>query len=395
VVKASKISFDPVVAWLGNQRNAPFALQHSLSLVFDGTPVSVYSNASAIIAYLQHSIAAYYPDTSRSEQRQPGCRIDIYLVDDKGDRRIILPFEEGASMQQAIVMPSPQTIQKSDQFIHMQWGEIESYWRPFDCLASLKFSETTTIHLLISVPTSRHDEPVTRRGALRVKIDDPDAPIIPLAEIADQVRTLIIRSLGHFCLHAAAVANGQQCVLLMGPSGSGKTTTALALLRGGFELLSDEHTLLQDNPDSIEVMGFRSAPRMVGDNIQKLSELEKTLFLKSGGKFPFANSQELRFVGESRWIRPAGMFFLQIHQGAHDHAVLPLTVEEAFVRVTNQVIDPTNVFRLDKQSQALIRLVENCASYEFILGDNLDEIPKVIERFLDCPHESGTGHRLS
>jgi hypothetical protein len=47
-------------------------------------------------------------------------------------------------------------------------------------------------------------------------------------------------------IHAAVIAKGGNLVALVGPSTAGKTTTALAAVRAGFGLYSDERCILQD-----------------------------------------------------------------------------------------------------------------------------------------------------
>jgi hypothetical protein len=50
-----------------------------------------------------------------------------------------------------------------------------------------------------------------------------------------------------FAIHAAAVAKGEYSLILPGPSGSGKSTLAVGLLTAGFNYLSDEVVLLDEN----------------------------------------------------------------------------------------------------------------------------------------------------
>jgi hypothetical protein len=373
--------YDPVLAWLENHPNSVQALQHSVQFVFDGSPVLICSSSADVIAYLSRQIADYYPNESPSGDGERGCCIEIYLIDRKRDRRIILPVGEGAMMNRAQDFPSPESMIRSDTLIHMRWGEVEGVWRPFDFLASLRFTRPAQVKLLIARPASRRDEPATRRGVLRAKVATPGDRAIPRDEIADQVRTMIVRALGHLCLHAATVSWGNRGALLMGPSGSGKTTTALALMRGGFEMHSDEHTLLHGFTEQIQVAGFRSAPRIVGRSQRTLAKLEQSLGSRARGKTPLLLAHG---VAPVKWIHPAAMFFLNVRKGTREHAVDPLPIEEAFVRVTNQVLDPTNVLRLDNQARAIIRFVEKCPAYELQLGDNLASIPELLRVILEA-----------
>jgi hypothetical protein len=50
---------------------------------------------------------------------------------------------------------------------------------------------------------------------------------------------------GVHLIHAAAVGNGAEGVLLLGSGGAGKSTTALACLRAGMALVADDYTLIR------------------------------------------------------------------------------------------------------------------------------------------------------
>jgi hypothetical protein len=298
-------------------------------------------------------------------------------------------------MKHALDLPPPDAVIESDEFVHMRWDEIESFWRPFDLLVSLRFSTTPNVRLLVVGPASRHDEAGTGSGPLRFKVDkrcaragsrantkEPGRQHASMAEIADLVRVMTVRARGHFCLHAATVASGERGILLMGPSGSGKTTTALSLLRGGYGMLSDEHSVLNASTKGVQVTGFRGAARVAGQAPVALAELERTLQCGGEGKNPY-QPQEPRPSEPSQWLRPTVMFFLRIQPGACHHRVSRLPPEEAFVRVTGQVLDPTNVFRKEAQAEAVIRLVENCPAYELILGNNLRSLPELVHSIVE------------
>ena len=115
---------------------------------------------------------------------------------------------------------------------------------------------------------------------------------------------------------------------------------------------------------------------MAGRALETLAQLEETLQFGREFKTPLTLPPES--FGRSQWLRPSAMFFLCLRPGASDHMVRTLPVEEAFVRVTSQVLDPTNVFRKAEQAQLLIRLVEDCPAYELVLGANLGSLPDLV-----------------
>ncbi len=72
-------------------------------------------------------------------------------------------------------------------------------------------------------------------------------------------------------LHASAAAKDSRAVLIMGPSGSGKSTTVSALLQRGYQLISDDLTVVTLRPDGTpEAMPSFPAVRLHRDSLQAL-----------------------------------------------------------------------------------------------------------------------------
>ena len=388
---------DPVGLWLkARPDGGQEGYWHSMRFTFAGAPVLVSSKSADVISFLRRQIRAYYPDNASVADQRKQCRVEINVIDRRQDQQIIMAIGEGASMKQGLSLPPPCETIFSDQFVHMRWDGVETFWRPFDLLASVRFSTTTDVRLLVATQAARRSKLAARKGRLRAKVIKatlPSGPVqfklntldvryFPLEEIADLVRVMTVRAQGHFCLHAATLALRDRGVLLMGPSGCGKTTTALSLLRGGYELLGDEHSVLNASEEGIQVTGFKSAPRVVGKAPKTLVELELTLqsTSKSKNRIALPKSTPLR---QNPWLRPALMLFLQIGPGVSEHVVSPLSMEEAFVRVTGQVLDPTNVFRKAEQTQAIIRLIEQCRAYQLVLGKNLASLPELVSSLME------------
>jgi hypothetical protein len=65
---------------------------------------------------------------------------------------------------------------------------------------------------------------------------------------------LVLRLLGHVCLHASAVAAGGAAVALLGAAGRGKSTTAAGFVSLGFPLLADDVTALHTGADGVAVL---------------------------------------------------------------------------------------------------------------------------------------------
>lgn len=59
----------------------------------------------------------------------------------------------------------------------------------------------------------------------------------------------LLRLRGVTCLHASAIAVGDQAIALLGPAGAGKSTTAAAFAKLGYPVLSEDVVALEDRGD--------------------------------------------------------------------------------------------------------------------------------------------------
>lgn len=77
-----------------------------------------------------------------------------------------------------------------------------------------------------------------------------------LAGVFGLLLRTVLKRLGYFQLHSAAVTDGKHGILIPGKTSSGKTTTALMLLQENFKLVADDQVFLKKNNSSIEALGF-------------------------------------------------------------------------------------------------------------------------------------------
>jgi hypothetical protein len=359
-----------------------------LSFDFDGAPVLVRSRSPQAISCVARDVAAYHPASCGGGH--PACCIDIHVAESGDKGGVALP-NNWAELVESTCLSPPEAVAKSDEFMHARWPGAEAFLGPGTVVASLTMETPGRVGLIVAErPSSVYSTP------LRTIVEEsvvhaharPDTKSLcrpgSEADVSDLVRVMTIRARGHFCLHAAMLADRGRAVVLMGPSGSGKTTTALALLRGGFYMFSDELSVLHADARPVRMTGFRCEPRIVGDPPAALSELEQTLQSAQKSKSPWRLPAALAPVTGTAWLKPAAMFFLRINPGAGDHSVHKLPPEEAFVRVTDQVLDPTNVFRREEQAHAVISLVEACPAYELVLGRRLGALPDRIRTVLEA-----------
>jgi len=80
-----------------------------------------------------------------------------------------------------------------------------------------------------------------------------------------------LRLLGNVCLHATVLTVHGRAVALMGQSGAGKSSLALALLRQGCRLLSDDFAALDISGDQVLARPGRTRLRLWPDVVNRLS----------------------------------------------------------------------------------------------------------------------------
>ena len=90
-----------------------------------------------------------------------------------------------------------------------------------------------------------------------------------------------------FVLHACAVTKHGGAIVLTGNSGSGKSTTLATLLERGYELLSDDKTILRFGDDGPEVLSGYPTMRLWGDAAERMHLDPATLpeLLPGKGKY--------------------------------------------------------------------------------------------------------------
>ncbi|MEY2879806.1 MAG: hypothetical protein RLZZ15_2186, partial [Verrucomicrobiota bacterium] len=98
------------------------------------------------------------------------------------------------------------------------------------------------------------------------------APAAMPTLIAGTGMAAVLYQRGHLCLHASAVAKDGRAILITGNSGAGKSTLATALLRAGYEFLSDDVCVLRARDDgSFEIVPSYPSLRLCDDSCEALA----------------------------------------------------------------------------------------------------------------------------
>jgi hypothetical protein len=82
---------------------------------------------------------------------------------------------------------------------------------------------------------------------------------------------------GSICLHASAIAVGDQAIALLGPSGSGKSTTAAAFARSGYGVLAEDAVALARHGDIFFAQPSYPLIRLWSESVSALYGAEDAL----------------------------------------------------------------------------------------------------------------------
>ncbi len=400
---------DPVLEWLKSHPGAAPPLEHHARFELDKGSLAIHSNRADIVAEAQEQFHHYAP-TNNHPCESPGLTIDVHhAYFAKGEEGIVLdPYwqrlADGRRRNDGLECPV---------FQHLTAGGLECFWRASDALLSYATTPQPHIRILIGEPCTHED------------FESHDAE-----SIVDLIKILYVRSHGLFCIHAAALALNEYGVVITGSSGAGKSTTALALLRGGFDLLSDELTLIDTSQDGVlRISGLLVPPRIVDQFQTPLDNLEGTLrtadpleknaamddppngTLRIGVRLaPPQRARERRppldsavqasdpslkrlltldpsFVQTSRRraVRPKTIIALdpRKHDGP-EHRLVPFEAQHMFVALMTQVLDVTGLSRREAQADALIGLLNECRLYRLVLGRDLAALPALIASCMEA-----------
>ncbi len=219
-------------------------------------------------------------------------------------------------------------------------------------------------------------------------------PDLQSDHLAFGVFSLILRSvlkrLGFFQLHSAAVTNEKYGILIPGTMGSGKTTTALMMLKENFKLVADDQVFLKKNSSSIEVLGFARDLFVTKKTISffpELSSLKYASLIRKGKRLKKVMSQKqfLKFF-QNRMAQKTKVnyiFFPRLSKNAKTkiqrisklNALAQLLNVESQERYRILIKDD---FSLRAQLEIFSDLCEKAKSYDLLIARNDRNVAKHI-----------------
>jgi hypothetical protein len=190
----------------------------------------------------------------------------------------------------------------------------------------------------------------------------------------------IFRRHGIFPLHAFAAVGDGLAALLVGESGSGKTTAGLALVRAGWYFLSNDHPLLRQTDNGVDVFCYPEAVNVFDDTIRLFPELQRLADEHSAYKHGFL----IEDVYPSSVVESAPARVLIFPEVAEtDKSILEYVPRrEALVKLLPHSLDGWDKKVLSDNFSVLSRLVETTTAYKLYLGRDLDRLPQMVSELL-------------
>jgi hypothetical protein len=186
---------------------------------------------------------------------------------------------------------------------------------------------------------------------------------------------------GAVAVHAAAAARNGRAMLLLGASGAGKSTTSAALGAAGWDVLSDDISIVWDHADP------HVAPATTGICVWADSHAALDLPLRKSVAMPGYSGKRRYVPGFETNTAPVSLeaiILLERSDGAEEPSLVPVPCIEALGSTTRQRIrfNPadTSGEELQETFAALSAIVENTRCYRLSYPSNYDALPAVVER---------------
>lgn len=147
---------------------------------------------------------------------------------------------------------------------------------------------------------------------------------------------LLLRSSGHFSLHAAALEVAGKGVLIVAPSDSGKSTLSYCLVRAGWRFLSDDAILLTEDQEGVRAVPFRRHFGLDEEALDIFPELARGLGVRFNNQRKWSVRIKDLFPGqESDACVPRLIVFPRIEE-REITTVSPVRLREAFCLLMDQ-----------------------------------------------------------
>ena len=193
----------------------------------------------------------------------------------------------------------------------------------------------------------------------------------------------LLRPVGFYALHANGIVKDGIGFLIVGGTGSGKSTTALSLIRQGWEFLSDDVTLLRASSERIEAVAFLKGFSIDPHLADRCPELHRHGETSScNGSKTYININSLYPDQFLPCCLPKVLIFPKIVSGRKSQ-LRPVDRAKALI----WLIENSGGIMLDKdmavnQIEVLKQLIYQTRSYQLLAGLDLYEDPGKISEIM-------------
>ena len=193
----------------------------------------------------------------------------------------------------------------------------------------------------------------------------------------------LLRFKGFFPLHAIALEKDGLGILIPGSSGRGKTTTCLALLRAGYRCLSDDHPLVHENGNGLEVLSFPEKIDVTDNTINLFPELRNAgSLLHQGMRKRFFYVEDLYPGGTGDTCVPAILLFPHVVDSPTSR-LEPLSKRQTLETLLPEGLLVTDPDVAKREFQTYSRLVETTDGYRLHFGRDVLDLPQLINPLLE------------
>jgi hypothetical protein len=189
-----------------------------------------------------------------------------------------------------------------------------------------------------------------------------------------------------YTIHATALVWEGRGVLIPGNSGRGKTTSFISLLRAGYRYLSDDHPLIRDAGDHVELLPFPIKINVTEETIAFFPELrdapDEVLQRQPGFHKRGFYAEELYHTEIGGSCRPALVLFPQVVDAAQSH-LERLPKSQALQLILPQALLVYDQEVARREFHVLAKLVQQANCYRLHFGRDILDLPKLITPLLE------------
>ena len=194
----------------------------------------------------------------------------------------------------------------------------------------------------------------------------------------------LLRCRGLYTIHATALEKNGCGILIPGNSGRGKTTSFISLLRSGYQYLSDDHPLIRDAGDHVDLLPFPIKINVTEDTIAFFPELRNAPdhLLHPGFPKRAFYAEELYSTAIGEHCRPSLVLFPHVVDAPHSH-LEPLSKSRALELILPQALLVYDQDVARREFQVLAKLVQQVDCYRLHFGRDILDLPKLITPLLE------------